>query len=312
MKKLRTRFERLCYQHRSWGIPNLMLYICLGNAIVYLYCTVTQDLTLYSLLRFDRAMVLQGQIWRLFSHVFTYSFGGLGTSAFLVTAISLIFFYFLGRNMEVMMGTLKYNIFYFSGLLMQVIFAMIFGDIEQGYLDYGIDFIYQYPYNSMAYYHHLTLLIGYATLRPDVQFIIMFIIPVKAWILGVLYVVMILLDVVAMSNPVMMFPHNIFPLIPLLSYFLIFGSECRNLLPLGWQTKTQRAFRNHQNVSGRKADPFASKPQDRKQVEYNHRCTICGRTDVSHPNLSFRYCSKCAGYHCYCEDHISNHVHVED
>jgi hypothetical protein len=27
--------------------------------------------------------------------------------------------------------------------------------------------------------------------------------------------------------------------------------------------------------------------------------------------LEFRYCSKCNGYFCYCQDHISNHTHVE-
>ena len=44
---------------------------------------------------------------------------------------------------------------------------------------------------------------------------------------------------------------------------------------------------------------------------YTHRCTICGRTDVSHPDLEFRYCSRCNGYHCYCIDHINNHEHIQ-
>jgi hypothetical protein len=26
-----------------------------------------------------------------------------------------------------------------------------------------------------------------------------------------------------------------------------------------------------------------------------HRCHVCGKTDRSHPNLDFRYCSKCRG-----------------
>lgn len=307
MKKLRTRFERLCYQHRSWGIPNLMLFITVGTAIVYLYCTVTRDFTLYALLGFNRDQILQGQVWRLVTHLFTYPYGN-----FFYTAIGLICFYSLGRAMEAQMGTFKFNLFFFGGVFFQTIFAMIFGGNDFIYMVVDDSMYYVNPYGTMVIYQHMTLLIGYATLYPNARFLIMFLFPIKAWILGILYVAMIMLEVLQMTYPAMLFPHNIFPLIPLLSYFLIFGSECKNLLPLGWQTKTQRTFRNHQNVSGRKADPFASKPQDRKQVEYNHRCTICGRTDVSHPNLSFRYCSKCAGYHCYCEDHISNHVHVEE
>ena len=36
MKNLRRSFERFCYKNRNKGIPNLMLYICIGTAIVYL------------------------------------------------------------------------------------------------------------------------------------------------------------------------------------------------------------------------------------------------------------------------------------
>ena len=41
-----------------------------------------------------------------------------------------------------------------------------------------------------------------------------------------------------------------------------------------------------------------------------HVCHVCGKTDRSHPQLDFRYCSKCAGDQCYCPEHIQNHAHV--
>ena len=44
---------------------------------------------------------------------------------------------------------------------------------------------------------------------------------------------------------------------------------------------------------------------------YRHKCTVCGRTDVSNPELEFRYCSKCNGFYCYCQDHINNHAHIQ-
>ena len=47
------------------------------------------------------------------------------------------------------------------------------------------------------------------------------------------------------------------------------------------------------------------------KAPYTHRCTICGRTDVTNPELEFRYCSKCKGYYCYCQDHINNHTHIQ-
>ena len=49
-----------------------------------------------------------------------------------------------------------------------------------------------------------------------------------------------------------------------------------------------------------------------KEKGYHHKCAVCGRTDVTNPELQFRYCSKCAGYHCFCSDHIFNHVHFTD
>ena len=47
------------------------------------------------------------------------------------------------------------------------------------------------------------------------------------------------------------------------------------------------------------------------QTRWNAENKVCGRTDLSDPDLEFRYCSRCKGYHCYCEDHINNHTHVE-
>ena len=45
---------------------------------------------------------------------------------------------------------------------------------------------------------------------------------------------------------------------------------------------------------------------------YTRKCAVCGRTDTDYPGLEFRYCSKCAGYHCFCEDHINNHIHFTE
>jgi len=47
----------------------------------------------------------------------------------------------------------------------------------------------------------------------------------------------------------------------------------------------------------------------RRTAPYRFRCEVCGRTDVTDPQLDFRYCSRCAGYHCYCLDHINAHQH---
>ena len=52
----------------------------------------------------------------------------------------------------------------------------------------------------------------------------------------------------------------------------------------------------------------------REQAEkpYRFKCAVCGRTDTDHPELEFRYCSRCAGYHCFCQEHINNHIHFTE
>ena len=88
---------------------------------------------------------------------------------------------------------------------------------------------------------------------------------------------------------------------------------------MSWRTNARRLFRKKSYApkdEKPKVIPFphagsyeatTAKPK----APYTHKCVICGRTDVSDPQLEFRYCSRCSGYHCYCEDHISNHTHVE-
>ena len=55
-----------------------------------------------------------------------------------------------------------------------------------------------------------------------------------------------------------------------------------------------------------------NKYREQKDKLYTHKCAVCGRTDVDHPELEFRYCSKCQGYHCFCSDHINNHIHFTE
>jgi len=85
LKNLRRQFERFCFRNRDKGIPNLMLYIALGNALVSIMCMVNGGSALYELLCFDKTKILQGQVWRLLSYAFTQTGNSL---------IDLLFLYF--------------------------------------------------------------------------------------------------------------------------------------------------------------------------------------------------------------------------
>ena len=247
LKKLRTNFERFCFRNRNKGIPNLMLYIALGSALVVVMSMLDNSNTLYNVLRFDRSLILQGQIWRLFTYVFTYNAGNI-----LLTAISLFCFYSLGRAIENAWGTLRFTIFYLSGVLLMDAFAMGLGWIPATVTLDGISM--QVPiagtsaeyavYGNMVYYLNLSMLIGYATMYPDAHFLLFYIIPVKAWIFGLLDLVLTLyavFELTFMVGSISLFPHNLFPLVAIGNYFLMFGKDVVNLIPLSWRIQIGRA-----------------------------------------------------------------------
>ena len=287
---LRKKFERFCYRNRNKGIPNLMLYLVLGTAAVYLFTMATQNPLLYSILSFDRQRILQGEIWRLFTYpLLTYR------TNILLQLMYLMCYYSLGRAMENVWGTMKFNLFYLCGVVMMDIYCMIFG----GYAD--------------VYYLNLSLFLAYATLYPNAHFLLFFVIPVKAWIFALLDLAMVLMGLLTES-----FPSNLFSVISLANYFLFFGKDVMNVIPLSWQANFRRLFRKKKSYAPKQAKtiPFPNAGSYEATVAsvnapYTHRCTVCGKTDVTHPDLEFRYCSRCNGYHCYCEEHISNHTHVQ-
>ena len=296
---MRKRFERFCFRHRDKGIPSLMLYIAIGTLVVWVMGMMGGNRGLYEVLRFDRALILQGQIWRLITYPLTY---GFGDPNLLLVGIGLLCYYSLGLAMENIWGTFRFNLFYLSGVLLQDVFCMLTG------------------WEASVSYLNLSLFLSYATMFPHSEFRLFFIIPIKAWILGLFDIVLTLYEVWILTS-VGLFPHSLYPLVAILNYFLFFGKGVLNLIPITWKANFRSLFRRKAKTqSGDAAQPkvvpFPKAGSYQATVAtvkapYTHKCTICGRTDESNPELEFRYCSRCNGYHCYCQDHIGNHTHVQ-
>ena len=273
-----------------------MLYLSVGSAVVMLFSLFSKNYILYDILEFDRELILQGQVWRLLSYVLTYNTGNV-----VLTAISLVCYYSLGRAMENLWGTFRFNLFYLTGVLMQDVFCMIFG----GW--------------ATVVNLNLSLFLAYATLYPNSQFLFLFIIPVRAWIFALVDLGLMVYQVILLTS-YGLFPYSLFPFVSLLNYFLFFGKDVVNVIPLSWRVNFRRLFKKKPKpaASGQKPNviPFPSAGSYQAttaapKAPYRHRCTICGRTDLSDPELEFRYCSRCNGYYCYCEDHISSHTHIQ-
>ena len=305
MSRYTGKINAFFYQNRNKGIPNLMLYIAIGNVIVYLLSILNRNnLLFYDALRFDYEQILHLQLCRLLSYPLTYlttvAFsGGMGI---LLGVIGMFFFYYCGRVIEANWGTLRFNCYYFCGMLLMDLAAMLIGLIGKS------------SFPATASYLNMSLFLAVATLQPEAMVRIYFFIPVKmkwlAWFeLGYTQVE----DVMLIAGRGIASLTWIMPIFAILNYFLFFGKSFAYVLPDFMQHPKNRAqqktARNFQSATR----PFEARQGPVREVRpYRFKCTVCGRTDVSNPNLEFRYCSKCAGYRCYCIDHINKHVHISD
>ncbi len=285
MKNLRRNFERFCYRHRNKGIPNLMLYVALGTAVVYLIASIDPSGRLVHFLTFDRSAILQGQVWRLVSYILVPQY--LGIPGILLLAISLYFFWFIGKALESQWGTFRFNLFYFTGVILTDLAALLLG------VNASIDAL------------NLSLILSFATMYPENRVLLLYIIPIKMKYLAWVY-----LGLTAVQVLFSAFPYNLFPVCALLNYFLFFGADILHVLPdfMRPRKKSFGNFGKQQKPNPNWAKNYRSSAGEQP---YRHKCTVCGRTDVTNPELEFRYCSQCKGYYCYCLEHIGNHAHIQ-
>lgn len=285
MRGFMKKVDLFCYRHPRFGINNLMIYIVIGTLAVWLFGAMDTTNMLVNSLAFNAAAVLRGQVWRLVTFVFIPQTGGLWLFLF------LYFYYFVGSTLEREWGAGRFTIYYLTGMLMSIIYGFI------------IYFVTGVSYSMTANYINLSMFFAFATLFPDNMVLLFFIIPIKMkWlaIIDALYFVYAIIQDFSAGMGLMSF----LPLVAMLNYFLFCGVEL-----FGSVMPRQRQQRR--NTVDFKREVHRIK-YETKNKNYMHKCAVCGRTDADHPELEFRYCSRCAGYHCFCQDHINNHVHFTE
>ena len=148
---------------------------------------------------------------------------------------------------------------------------------------------------------HYSLLLAFAATYSDAQVLLFYFIPIRVKYLAWFYIALIAYQIAITRSPL--------PLVPLLNFVIFFWDALPNLLPDGAKNRflQRRTSAKKARPSPHWADEYRSKTG---QKPYRHKCIVCGRTDTEYPTLEFRYCSRCAGYRCYCMDHINNHVHI--
>ncbi len=267
--------DRFCAKHPRFGIPNLAMYIAIGQVIVGVLSLLPPLRNLLSLLVFSRMAILHGQVWRLVTFVFVPT---TANPFYLLLGCYVI--YWTGQMLEREWGTAKFSLFYLCGVLWSILGGLILGLAD-------------------IYYIHLSFFLVIATMYSEMQVLFMFVLPIKMKWLALLDVALILLQGLESG------PYVVLLALPsFINYFIFTWSF--------WSVKLgfMRRQADPQVINFKRARKQAEK-KARETGGYLHKCAVCGLTDQDDPNMEFRYCSKCDGYYCYCANHINNHTHVQ-
>lgn len=185
----------------------------------------------------------------------------------------LYLFWMFGRQLEDEIGDVRYNLYLLTGFL-SVIAGTFF-----------------YPLNAAHVY--LSVFLAVAHLAPDMQILLLFIIPVRLRWAAIIAVIAVLWPSIqiflATGSPLPMLG----PVVGLANYAAFF------LLPtlIRRQRPRPASVRHIQQTLARKATI--------------HRCAVCGITEKENPAMDFRYCVECEDRE-YCAEHLATHTHVRN
>lgn len=191
----------------------------------------------------------------------------------LFIAFAWYLFYLMGTALEGYWGAFRFNLFILTGYALTV----------------ALGFLTPAAPVSNAYIAG-SVFLAFAYLNPDFELSIFFILPVRIKWLALLtwagYAVYCVIGGWDTRLQILAATGN---------FFLFFGSDIF------------ASMRARKRRMAAQADRFA-----RTSSGPRHRCHVCDKNSDTHPDLDFRYCSKCAGDQCYCPEHIFNHVHVTE
>lgn len=298
---LLNKLER---KYGKYAIKNLIVYILgayvIGYAIYFLGVANILPMEFYDYLEMNPALIFRGQIWRLFTWICI-----MPQSPGLFLIFMFILYYWIGQTLERVWGTFRYNLFIFTGLILMTLGPIII---------YGITSLMPTvigPVNisCSTSYMNLTSFLAFAALFPDQKVYFMFILPIKMKWLAILDGVILGWQVINMGRGAILYwgqPISVFCLSEMVSILL----SVANFLIFFLATRNYKRY-SPKEVKRRK--DFKREVSHLKLVTptngSRHRCVICGATEISHPDLEFRYCSKCNGDYEYCSNHIYTHEH---
>lgn len=286
--------DKLERKYGRFSIPNLMFFIMIGQGItlITLKALPSQSATaLLSALSFNPYLILRGQIWRLVSYVFLPCTFSLFNMIF-----AILFYTYVGRMLEQSWGTFRLNLYYLSGMLFNVLGFFLVQKLF--YRNVNPVSYYTYYSSQLTNYLNLSLFLAYAAIFPELEVMLFYLFPIKVKYLAVIDIIVLIMQFLSGD-----LTSRIILITSMLNFILYFGSIVAGKKHL---TPTQKKFRkDKKNLARRQL-----KQGPPIEVAF-HKCTVCGKTELTDPDMEFRYCSKCNGNYEYCMDHLHDHEHIQ-
>ena len=275
---------------RKWGryaVPNLMLWLIGAYSIGYILFQANPAIIEYLML--SPYHILHGQVWRLVTWIFMPSTGSLFS-----LLIMALLYYQLGSALERTWGTFRFNVYIFSGMIFTVIGAFILygimcllgGGVTMSAMLLG--------YGFSTNYINLSIFLAFAVTYPEMQLLLMYIIPIKMKWMAVIYAILTVAQFIEGN-----WASRIAIVMSLLNFIIFFLS-----------TRDVKRYSPHEVKRRQQFKSQMSRPQNSYAGGAHHKCAVCGRTELDDPTLEFRFCSKCEGNYEYCQDHLFTHQHM--
>ena len=272
--------DKMERKYGRYALSHLTMYIIVTYIAGYIIALAAPIMRQY--LTLEPYYILHGQIWRLVSWILIPP-----SSLDIFTIIMLFFYYSIGTSLERAWGDFKYNVYIFSGILMTILGSFLLYGIE--YAVKGYPALMGTAFST--YYISLSIFLGFAISFPDMQVLLMFVIPVKVKWMGILDAVLMVYYVIVGS---------------LFTKFAIVASLLNFVLYFYRMHKSRISPKQmHRRAQ------FERKTNEGRTKATRHKCAICGRTEEDDPSLEFRFCSKCNGNYEYCQYHLFTHEHVK-
>lgn len=278
-----------------YAVPNLSRYFVGAIVLGYVLSMLSPGFTDW--ISYDVSAILHGQIWRLFTWIFMPT-----TSLDFFGLLFLLCVLMWGSSLELMLGTFRMNVFLWGGVILSDVGGILIYVITKLTLGTGAS-IY-----LSTYYILMSMLLALAICMPEGEVRLYFVLPIKMkWMLvfELLYLAYIVFNtfktMIAYANGtwlgwVLGLVQSSQIILAVANMFLFFWASKTHISRK--QKKRQREF--HAQFSNPRPGSGISQ----------HKCVICGRTELTNPELQFRYCSKCTGNKEYCQDHLFTHTHM--